>query len=36
MPSIVTSTDEASIWFVIRPETFGGPPMSRMISTSIR
>ena len=36
IPSIVTSTDEESIWLVIRPETFGGPPISRMISTSIR
>ncbi len=35
MPSIVTSTAAASIWFVIIAATFGGPPMSRTISGSI-
>ena len=34
IPSIVTRIAEASIWFVISPDTFGGPPMRRTISTS--
>ena len=35
MPSIVTSTAEASIWLVISAATFGGPPISRIISGSM-
>ena len=34
-PSSVTSTAETSIWLVMSAATFGGPPMSLMVSGSM-